>query len=95
MAPPKQLQDFLQALFSYHVLLRYACVCLKRHTHFELGFSVRLNCHDGKEGEGTERCMGRQKQYCLKMFPNGLEVDLYNQCGDKLSCRKVGLGEET
>ena len=26
--------------------------------HFELGFSVRLNCHVGKDGEGTERCMG-------------------------------------
>ena len=23
--------------------------------HFELGFSVRLNCHVGKEGEGTAR----------------------------------------
>ena len=25
------------------------------HTHFELGFSVRLNCHDGKEGGGAVR----------------------------------------
>ena len=28
-------------------------------THFELGFSVRLNCHDGKDGEGTARRKGR------------------------------------
>ena len=27
------------------------------------------------------------------MFPNGLEMDLYKQCGDELSCRKVGLGK--
>ena len=26
--------------------------------HFELGFSVRLNCHDGKEGDGTARRKG-------------------------------------
>ena len=35
------------------------------------------------------------KQYCLKMFSEGLEIDLYIRCGDELSCRKVGLGEET
>ena len=31
--------------------------------HFELGFSVRLNCHVGKEGEGTERRISPQKPY--------------------------------
>ena len=29
------------------------------HTQFELGFSVRLNCHVGKDGEGTARRRGR------------------------------------
>ena len=31
--------------------------------HFELGFSVIFSCHDGKEGEGTERRISPQKPY--------------------------------
>ena len=46
-------------------------------THFELGFSVILSCHDGKEGEGTERCRSPQNSIVLKKFSKGLEKDLY------------------
>ena len=45
--------------------------------HFELGFSVILSCHDGKEGEGTERCRSPQNSIVLKKFSKGLEKDLY------------------
>ena len=35
-----------------------------------------------------------EKQYGLTVFSSDLEIDLYNQRGDELSCRKVGLGEK-
>ena len=44
------------------------------HTsNFELGFSVRLNCHVGKEGEGTARRVSRRNSIVLKMFPKALK----------------------
>ena len=39
------------------------------HTHtLRHWFSVRLNCHDGKEGEGTERCMSQPNSIVENCF---------------------------
>ena len=41
--------------------------------HFELGFSVTLSYHDGKEGEGTERRISPQKTVLLNKVSTGVQ----------------------
>ena len=43
-----------------------------QRSHFELGFSVRLNFHVGKEGEGTERRISPQKTVLLNKVSTGV-----------------------
>ena len=61
-------------------------------THFELGFSVRLNCHVGKKGEGTERCISPQKLYCSTVLAAALENDLALKVGCKAAQDGGGFG---
>ena len=61
---------------------------IPRVTHFELGFSVRLNCHDGKDGDGTERCRSQQNSIVEQCFrKRSKESDSQQlQCGRKMVC---------
>ena len=59
VVPPQKganTRDFGEAPFVPPFCLSFADRRrMLEDTHFELGFSVRLNCHDGKEGGGTVR----------------------------------------
>ena len=68
-SPPKQLKDFLQSLFSYHVLLRYAVFHVNSHPIWSVPLTVKRRTPPKQHKAGPPHSVPQRVTSFLATFP--------------------------